>query len=97
MIINEKLRVKSFYSAVCGLVLLTAQAVFCQVKLPALISDGMVLQRDANVKIWGWADSGEKVTINFNGKTYKTASQCGRQMVGNVFRFKSRRPIQYGY
>ncbi|MFA5251931.1 MAG: sialate O-acetylesterase [Phycisphaerae bacterium] len=30
----------------------------------------MVLQRDANVKIWGWADAGEKVTINFNDKTY---------------------------
>ena len=27
------------------------------VKLPALISDNMVLQRDMNVRIWGWAES----------------------------------------
>ena len=65
-----KLKVKIFSSAICCFVLLISQAAFCQVKLPLLISDGMVLQRDANVKIWGWADKGEKVTINFNGKTY---------------------------
>ena len=41
-----------------------------QVKLPVIISNGMVLQRDANVKIWGWAAKGEKVTIAFNNKTY---------------------------
>jgi sialate O-acetylesterase len=26
------------------------------VKLPRLISDGMVLQRNGPLKIWGWAD-----------------------------------------
>jgi sialate O-acetylesterase len=42
----------------------------------------MVLQRDANVKIWGWADEGEKVTINFNGKTYTaTTGSDGKWMV----------------
>jgi len=30
---------------------------FSQVRLPRLVSDGMVLQRDANDKIWGWAPS----------------------------------------
>lgn len=29
---------------------------FSQVRLPKLVSDGMVLQRDTKVKIWGWAD-----------------------------------------
>lgn len=38
------------------------------VKLPALISDGMVLQRNAEVKIWGSAD--EPVTVSFLGKEY---------------------------
>ena len=46
------------------------QSTIAQVKLPALISDGMVLQRDANLKIWGWAKKAEKVTISFNNKTY---------------------------
>ena len=54
--------------------LLISSSVFCQVKLPKLISDGMVLQRNANVKIWGWASNGEKVSIQFIGKTYNTTT-----------------------
>jgi sialate O-acetylesterase len=52
------------------LVILFSFSVFCQVKLPRLISDGMVLQRDANVKIWGWAAIREIVTIHFLDSTY---------------------------
>lgn len=44
------------------------------VRIPKLISDGMVLQRDAPLKIWGWADPSEKVIVKFMGKTYKTAA-----------------------
>jgi sialate O-acetylesterase len=58
----------------CCIILTIFQTAFCQVRLPLLISDGMVLQRDANVKVWGWAEAGEKVTINFNGKTYDAAA-----------------------
>ncbi len=43
-----------------------------QLKLPRLVSDGMVLQRDAAVRMWGWASPGEEVTISFLGKQYKT-------------------------
>ncbi len=43
-----------------------------QVKLPQLVRDSMVLQRDTKIKIWGWASKGEKITIHFNNKTYKT-------------------------
>ena len=46
------------------------QTVDCQVRLPRLISDGMVLQRDARVKVWGWAAPGEKITVTFIGRTY---------------------------
>ena len=45
-----------------------------QVRLPKLISDGMVLQREANVKIWGWAASNEKITLSFNNFTYETTA-----------------------
>jgi sialate O-acetylesterase len=34
----------------------------------------MVLQRDATLKIWGWAKAGEKIIIRFNRKTYKTVT-----------------------
>ena len=42
------------------------------VKLPVLISEGMVLQRDSKINIWGWASAGEKVQIKFNNKTFST-------------------------
>ncbi|GGG49809.1 9-O-acetylesterase [Hymenobacter glacieicola] len=45
-----------------------------QVRLPRLVSDGMVLQRDTKVNIWGWAAPGEKVVLQFNGQTYQTAA-----------------------
>lgn len=41
------------------------------VRLPRLIGDGMVLQRNAPLNIWGWADPGEKVKIEFIGNVYE--------------------------
>jgi hypothetical protein len=34
-----------------------------KVKLPAIVSSNMVLQRNTSVKLWGWADAQEKITI----------------------------------
>lgn len=40
---------------------------FCEVsakvKLPAIVSSHMVLQRNTTVVLWGWADADEKITI----------------------------------
>lgn len=47
------------------------------VRLPKLISDGMILQRDCNVKVWGWADPNEKITIEIAGK--KLACQANEK------------------
>lgn len=47
-----------------------------QIKLPKLISDGMVLQRDTPLKIWGWAKPGEKVSVRFVNKTAKTTTDA---------------------
>jgi sialate O-acetylesterase len=59
------------------LLFITASA-FCQAILPKLVSDGVVLQRDAEVKIWGWASKGEKVSIHFMGISYHAmANQDG--------------------
>lgn len=33
------------------------------VRLPKLIADNMVLQRESEVKVWGWADPGEEVRV----------------------------------
>jgi len=47
-----------------------------QIKLPKLISSGMVLQRNATVKIWGTASPNEKVSLNFNQKTYQSITDA---------------------
>ena len=43
--------------------------VIAEIKLPKVFSSNMVLQRDMPVKIWGWADKREKITIIFHGDT----------------------------
>lgn len=52
------------------------------VRLPRIIGNNMVLQRDADCRIWGWAASGEKVTVTFRDmiKTTKTGKD-GKWMV----------------
>jgi sialate O-acetylesterase len=50
------------------------QPIVSQVKLPRLISDGMVLQRDTKLNIWGWASAGEQISLEFRGKAYQTTA-----------------------
>ncbi len=44
---------------------------YSQVRLPAIIRDSMVLQREVSINIWGWASKNEKVRVKFNGNNYK--------------------------
>ncbi len=46
---------------VCAIAL--PAAAIADVRLPALFSDGMVLQRDAPIPVWGWAEPWERVSI----------------------------------
>jgi sialate O-acetylesterase len=57
---------------------LMAQA---QIKLPRLISDGMILQRDAPVRLWGWASPGEQVTVQWNKKEYPVVTDKNSQWI----------------
>lgn len=45
-----------------------------EITLPKLISNGMVLQRDQKVKVWGWGNVGEKVDVQIDGKKYSTVA-----------------------
>ncbi|WP_128548657.1 sialate O-acetylesterase [Larkinella soli] len=47
---------------------------FGQVRLPGLIADGLVLQRDRPVNVWGWAQTGETVEVSLNGQTRTTTT-----------------------
>jgi sialate O-acetylesterase len=69
-----RLNIKTLCLAVCCYILTISQAALCDVKLPRLVSDGMVLQRGDSTKIWGWADPNEQIKIDFNGKTYNTTA-----------------------
>jgi len=67
---NRTLYLLFFLAAICSF--------HAKVRLPALVSDGMILQRNQDLKIWGYADAGEKITVKFISKTYHaTADQNG--------------------
>jgi sialate O-acetylesterase len=54
--------------------LLMCSRINAQIKLPAVIRDSMILQRDKPIQIHGWYLPGEKIRIKFNNKTYKTTA-----------------------
>jgi len=60
--------------AFCLSLVLISQSLCGQVRLPKLVRDSMVVQRDIKLKIWGWAAPAEKVNITFNGKKYKATT-----------------------
>ena len=61
---------------------LLASPSFADVKLPSVFSDHMVIQRDVEAPVWGWADAGEKVTVSFGGSSKTaTAGDDGKWMV----------------
>lgn len=71
--------------AIVGLALLLAIFTECavaEVRLPRVIAAHMVLQRDRENPIWGWADPGEEVTVTFGGVARTaTADKDGRWRV----------------
>jgi sialate O-acetylesterase len=58
------------------LLVLPMGTTFSQVRLPQIIRDSMILQRDAKLNIWGWASPGERVTVAFNGKRFNTLTSA---------------------
>ncbi len=66
---------RSFQSTVLFLAILLLYSVqpgLAEVRLPHILSSNMVLQRNLEIKVWGWADSKEKVTVHFNDVTIST-------------------------
>ena len=57
-------------------------AAVAEVRMPAVFSDGMVLQRDMPVPVWGTASPGEKITVTLGkSKTETTAGTNGQWKV----------------
>ena len=53
-----------------------------ELKVAGIFSQNAVLQRDKPVPVWGWAEAGVKVTVEFAGqKKAATADAGGRWQV----------------
>jgi len=59
-----------FKSLIIIIFLLCSSMGTSQISLPKILGSGMVLQRNENVKIWGWASAGEDIRLEFNKKKY---------------------------
>lgn len=70
-----------FRGTAAAFLLLAATPLFSAVKLHGLFTDNMVLQREAPIVIYGTAEVGETVTVDFNGKTAVAKSINGQWKV----------------
>jgi sialate O-acetylesterase len=70
---NRTTRHALIVCAAAGLLAPPAALRAAELKLAAVFSDHMVLQRDMSVPVWGWANAGDKVTVEFAGQN-KTAT-----------------------
>jgi len=64
--------------------LLLAPLNAADLKLSSVFSDHMVLQREMPVPVWGWADPGQKVTVEFAGQTKSATADAGGKWVVNL-------------
>lgn len=62
------------YLILCALALSTSIPAGADVRLPSVFSDHMVLQRDAPLPVWGWAQAGEQVVVEFRGQRQTTTA-----------------------
>lgn len=80
----------------CFLSLSVSGIVHAQVKLPAIISNNMVLQQNAKVALWGWAAPNEKVTIsnNWNNKAITITTDASGKWLTYVTTTKAGGPYK---
>ncbi len=53
-----------------------------EIRMPSFFSEGMVLQRGMEVPVWGWAEPGSNITVEFAGqKKTGVADENGRWQV----------------
>lgn len=57
---------------ICIILLFFGHFAAAQVRLPVIFRDSMILQRDAKINVWGWASAGEKISLTFKGRTYRS-------------------------
>ena len=70
------LTLNSLYAMVLILASALALPTFADVRLPKIFGDHMVLQRDSPLPIWGWAEPGEQVSVEFLGQINSTSANA---------------------
>lgn len=55
---------------IVGLICVTSLS--AEIRISGVFNDHMVIQRDAPVKVWGWGDKGESITVTLNRQSRKT-------------------------
>jgi sialate O-acetylesterase len=69
------------FTCLAVIFVITSAVLRADVKLPAIISDNMVLQQNINAPLWGWADEGEAVTVQFQDQKVTATAKDGRWIV----------------
>jgi len=63
----------------CSVGQISASVARAEVRLPKIFGDHMVLQQGKPIPVWGWAATGEQVTVTLAGETAQaTADQLGK-------------------
>src|SRR5690242_13530645 len=74
--------------------ILFSSAAVADVRLPAIFSDHMVLQRGTTVPVWGWADAGEEVTVAIADQSKKTQAGADGKWMVRLSAIKSAEPLR---
>ncbi|WP_433834339.1 sialate O-acetylesterase [Flavobacterium anhuiense] len=64
------------------------------IRMPLIFSDGMVLQRNKQIPIWGFADANESVEIHFNQQIKKTTADKNGKWTVNLAAEKAGGPFE---
>jgi sialate O-acetylesterase len=62
------------YGLIVLLLCAVTQTLSAEIRLPQMLSDHAVLQRESPIHIWGWAQPGETVTAHFHAQTVSTTT-----------------------
>lgn len=90
---------KGMRQTLSSLAILISFVSAAQVKLPAIISDGMVLQQNSNVALWGWAGPGETVTItnSWNRRATTVTADASGKWLTYISTTKAGGPYQLSF
>lgn len=69
-------RIASWCGVILLLLLTTIDAAYGEVRVAHLFGDQMVLPRDASVPVWGWAEAGESITVEFDEQRKSTTADA---------------------